>query len=46
MFFVDLFLILCFRILDNEDLCPMCSEKIDARKLVKIEDPKVYLNVE
>jgi WD repeat-containing protein 19 len=33
-------------ILDNEDSCPMCSEKLDSRRLPKIDDPKPYLNVE
>ncbi|EFA01913.1 WD repeat-containing protein 19 isoform X3 [Tribolium castaneum] len=33
-------------ILDSEDSCPMCSEKVDSRRLPKIDDPKPYLNVE
>ncbi|XP_063927605.1 WD repeat-containing protein 19 [Zophobas morio] len=33
-------------ILDNEDSCPMCSEKVDSRRLPKIDDFKPYLNVE
>ncbi|RZB40660.1 WD repeat-containing protein 19 [Asbolus verrucosus] len=33
-------------ILDNEDSCPMCSEKLDSRRLQKIDDPKPYLNIE
>ncbi|KAF5289365.1 hypothetical protein FQR65_LT11876 [Abscondita terminalis] len=30
-------------ILHFDDACPMCSEKIDPRRLVKIEDTKPYL---
>lgn len=30
----------------EESSCPMCSEKVDPKRIVKIEDPSVYLNLE
>ncbi|KAJ8975021.1 hypothetical protein NQ317_012459 [Molorchus minor] len=33
-------------ILESEDQCPMCSEKVDSRRLVKIQNTKPYLNIE
>ncbi|CAH0560259.1 unnamed protein product [Brassicogethes aeneus] len=33
-------------VLDSEDSCPMCSEKVDSRRLPKITDPNLYLNIE
>lgn len=35
------------RICDGKEInCPMCSGKVDARRLIKIENSKPYLNVE
>ncbi|KAJ8943660.1 hypothetical protein NQ318_005662 [Aromia moschata] len=33
-------------ILNSDDQCPMCSEKVDSRRLVKIQNAKPYLNIE
>ncbi|XP_023012404.2 intraflagellar transport protein Oseg6 isoform X1 [Leptinotarsa decemlineata] len=35
-----------FEYLKNEEQCPMCSEKVDSRRLFKIGNTKPYLNVE
>ncbi|KAF7280794.1 hypothetical protein GWI33_005520 [Rhynchophorus ferrugineus] len=33
-------------ILRTEDSCPMCSEQVDSRRLVDLQDSKIYLNIE
>lgn len=32
--------------LESQDVCPMCAEKLDGRRLLMIEDTKVLLNIE
>ncbi|KAK9743679.1 WD domain, G-beta repeat [Popillia japonica] len=34
------------RMLESQDVCPMCAEKLDGRRLLMIEDTKVLLNIE
>lgn len=34
-----------FRILQEESKCPMCGENVDYRRLVKIENVALYLDL-
>ena len=35
---------LFFSLLESEDVCPMCSERVKAGNVRKIDDPSQYLH--